>query len=167
MPPERTCGYRQCGSNSQGCQCSIQAHPRCRFAAYAAKYAPADQPTLHGFLYRDIQVFLAESTAGHIDQGPQGCGHRVTRSGLNLLFSQRSEMENAPGRHSLAKAMGHGEMDAFRHDVTQVMDCERCLMGNDRLGKAFLVSAPEGPADQVLALAGREVAQAKDAAVDS
>lgn len=50
-------------------------------------------------------------------------------------------------------------MDACWHDVTQVMDCERCLVGNDRLGNAFLVSAPERLADQVLA--GRKVAQAK------
>ena len=39
-------------------------------------------------------------------------------------------------------------------------------MGNDRLRNAFLVSAPEGPADQVLALAGGKVAQAVDAAID-
>jgi len=48
-------------------------------------------------------------------------------------------MENTPGRHSLAKTTGHGEMDAFWHDVTQVMDGERRLVGNDCLGNAFLV----------------------------
>ena len=57
-------------------------------------------------------------------------------------------------------------MDAFWHDVAQVMDCERCLVGNGRLRNTFLVSTPEGPTDQVLALARRKVAQAKDAAVD-
>jgi hypothetical protein len=75
-------------------------------------------------------------------------------------------MENAPGRHSFAKATRHGEMDAFWHDVTQVMDCERCVVGNDCLGHPLLISAPKGPADQVLALAGRKVAQAKEAAID-
>jgi hypothetical protein len=57
-------------------------------------------------------------------------------------------------------------MDAFWHDVTQVVDCERCLVGNDRLRNVFLISAPEGPSNQVLALARRIVAQAKEAAID-
>jgi len=57
-------------------------------------------------------------------------------------------------------------MDAFWHDVTQVVGCERCVVGNDRLRNAFLVSAPEGPPDQVLALARREVAQAEEATID-
>jgi hypothetical protein len=75
-------------------------------------------------------------------------------------------MENTPGRHSLAKATRHGEMDAFWHDITQVMDRERCVVGDDSLRNALLVSAPEGPADQVLTLARRKVAQAEDAATN-
>jgi hypothetical protein len=57
-------------------------------------------------------------------------------------------------------------MDALWHDITHVMDCERCVMGNDRLRSAFLVSAPKGPTDQVLTLAGRKAAQAEDAAIN-
>ena len=70
-------------------------------------------------------------------------------------------MENTGGRHPLAKAARHSEMNAFRHDVTQVMNCERCVVGDDRLRNTFLVSAPEGPADQVLVLAARKVAQTR------
>jgi hypothetical protein len=76
-------------------------------------------------------------------------------------------MENAADRNSLAKTTGHSEMDAFRHDVAQVVDCERRLVRNDCLGNASLVSAPEGPPDQVLAFAGRKVAQAEEATIDS
>jgi hypothetical protein len=57
-------------------------------------------------------------------------------------------------------------MDALGHDVTQVVGRERCVVGNNCLGNAFLVSAPEGPADQVLALAWRKITQAKEAAID-
>jgi hypothetical protein len=58
-------------------------------------------------------------------------------------------------------------MDALWHDITYVMDCERRLVGNDRLRNAFLVSAPKGPTDQVFALTRRKVTQAKDATMDS
>ena len=54
-------------------------------------------------------------------------------------------------------------MDKSGHDIAQVMDRERCVVRDDGLRNALLVSAPEGPADQILALAGRKVAQAEDA----
>jgi hypothetical protein len=54
----------------------------------------------------------------------------------------------------------------FWHDVAQVVDCKRCLVGDDCLRNPFLISAPEGPPDQVLALAGRKVAQAKEATIN-
>ena len=57
-------------------------------------------------------------------------------------------------------------MNTFWHDIAQLVDGKRCLVRNDCLGNTPLVATPQGPADQVLAFAGREVSEAKDTTVD-
>ncbi len=64
------------------------------------------------------------------------------------------------------ESFGHGEVDLPGHDVTELMNRKRGIVGDNRPRDAGAVPAPERPADQVLVRRGWVVWKAEHAALD-
>ena len=111
-------------------------------------------------------MFLAEGTLCHVAHGTPRRGHSVAVSGLDLLGIQGGLVEHAARGYPLSKARRHSQVNLRGHDVTQFVNCQRRVVGDNRLRNALLIPAPQRPADQIFPLAGGKFAQAVKATVD-
>jgi hypothetical protein len=52
------------------------------------------------------------------------------------------------------------------HYITQIVNGQRRVVGDNRLGHTFLIAAPQRPPNQVFALGRREVTQPEEATLN-
>jgi hypothetical protein len=126
----------------------------------------AHQARAKGVAQHLRELVLGERRHGQIEDRARRRGDPEAVARGDVAGGQAGDMQDDAVGRGLAEARRHRLVDAGGHHVAEVVQVGRRLVRHRRPDVAPPVAAPQRPADQVLVLAGREVAQPEEAVVD-
>ena len=135
-------------------------------AASARYLRRIDQPGAEGVAHHLGELILGERRRGQVEDRAGRRGDPVAAARRDVAGRQAGDVQHAVGGRGLAEARRHGQVDPGGHHVAEAVEVGGRLVGDGRPDRPPAIPAPQRPADQILVLAGREVAQPEEAAVD-
>ena len=108
----------------------------------------------------------AERRAGHVDDRPKRLRHEKALVLVDVAHTEPGAVQHASAGSALAKARRNREMNIRWHDVSQPMEGQGGVVGDDGQGAAVTIATPKSPADQVFVVGVWKVGIAVEAAFD-